>query len=363
MHVRTDLQGDARAQPCTARDSPEWPMPVKSLRGSSATTADREISPHADGYTRRTCLQMLVGVAGGAACPALWAAADNSGTREGVTFSFGTYGMQALKTEAALRALAQIGYDGVELAVRPDWDAAPANLSAERRQSVRRLLDELGLELTAFMEHLYPSRDEAEHAAALERLRHVMELGHDLRPAGPPLIQTVLGGGAWEEQKAMFVDRLGAWGELGQSAQVVIAVKPHRGGALSQPAEAAWLLRQLGETPWLRMVYDYSHYAFRELPLEETIRTALPYTAHIAIKDAVRMGDAVRFVLPGESGTFAYESLFQQFYAGGYRGDICCEVSGMVSSQPGYDPLAAAQRCYANIAPRFASAQVPRRRA
>jgi hypothetical protein len=38
---------------------------------------------------------------------------------------------------------------------------------------------------------------------------------------------------------------------------------------------------------------------------------------------------------------------------GGYRGDVCCEVSGMVSSKPGYDPVAAAKRCYQNVSPAF----------
>ena len=41
------------------------------------------------------------------------------------------------------------------------------------------------------------------------------------------------------------------------------------------------------------MVYDYSHYAYRDMPLEETVRTALPYTAHVVVKDAVREGDRV----------------------------------------------------------------------
>ncbi|MBP85738.1 MAG: hypothetical protein CMJ64_03320 [Planctomycetaceae bacterium] len=305
---------------------------------------------------RRT---FLAATASLAAC-SLLRADDKGDQREGVTFSFGTYGMKSMKTEDAIRTVAQVGYDGIELAVRPDWDCAPAKMPKPRREEMRQLLGGSGLRVTALMEHLYPEQDDEKHKAALERLLSVAELGYDLSPGNRPLIQTVLGGGTWEEKKSFFVDRLGDWAEVAEQAETVIAIKPHRGGGMSKPSEAAWLIQQLGNTPWIRMVYDYSHYAFRDMPVEETVKTALPYTAHIAIKDTIKTDKGFRFVLPGESGTFDYGKLFQLFYEGGYRGDICCEVSGMVWSQSGYDPVAAARICHARIAPIFAAAEVPR---
>ena len=130
---------------------------------------------------------------------------------------------------------------------------------------------------------------------------------------------------------------------------------------MSKPSEAAWLIKQLDDTPWIRMVYDYSHYAFREMSVPATVETALPYTGHIAIKDVVKTEKGFKFVLPGASDTFDYADLLKRFYAGGYRGDICCEVSSMVSGQPNYDAIAAAKTCYANIAAQFKLAGVPRR--
>lgn len=270
-----------------------------------------------------------------------------------VTFSFGTYGMPKLKAEEALRIIAGVGYDGVELAVRSDWDSAPEKMSAERRRAVRSLLRDTGLKLTALMEHLPITRDPRERTKTLERLAQAAALGHDLAPDAPPLIQTVLGGGKWDDLKALYRDRLAEWADVGRRTETVIAIKPHRGGAMSRPEEAIWLIEQLDRTPWLRMVYDYSHYAYRDLPLEQTVRTALPWTAHIAIKDAVRNGEQMTFALPGASGQFDYAPLFRLLKEGGYSRDICCEVSSQVSSRPGYDPLAAAKTCYRNIAPVF----------
>ena len=276
------------------------------------------------------------------------------------TFGFGTYGMQSLTAEKAISTLAQIGYDSVELTAREGWDTDPGAVSPARRQALRRLLAQAGLKLPSLMEHLQPSSDAKQHAQVLDRLKGAAELGHDLSPAAPPLVQTTLGGGKWDEQKTMFRDRLGDWAAVGAATKTIIAIKPHRGGGMSRPAEAVWLIRQLGDTPWLRMVYDYSHYAFREMPLEETVQTALPYTAHVAIKDAVQTEKRVAFVLPGQSGTFDYARLFRLFYEGGYRGDFCCEVSGMVWNKKGYDPIEAARACYKRLAPAFKRAGVAR---
>ena len=277
-----------------------------------------------------------------------------------MTLGFSTYGMKTLATEDAITAIADIGYDAVELTVWPGWDCAPDNMSAERRQAVRRQLEDRSLQLTSLMEHLYPSASDSEHSMAIGRMERVYQLARDLTADRHPVVQTVLGGGSWESRKTMFRDRLGDWIELGQQHGIVTCIKPHRGGAMSQPSEAVWLIKQLGDSPWLRMVYDYSHYAFRNIPLVESIQTALPYTAHVAVKDAIEQNGKVRFDLPGTAGTIDFAKLLRELHAGGYRGDISCEVSGMVWNQPGYKPRTAATTCYRNLAAAFDAAGISR---
>lgn len=273
------------------------------------------------------------------------------------TLGFSTYGMKTLTSERAIASLAEIGYGAVELAVRSGWDADSARLTPKRRRELRTRLQDTGLVLSSLMEHVYPA-DAQQQKQALERLKLAASVAHDLSPKRPPLVQTVLGGGVFEQRKHALRDRLGAWLELANDARVTIAIKPHRGGVVSQPQEAVWLFEQLGKPRRLRMVYDYSHYAFRDLPIQETIETALPYTAHIAVKDAVEEGGRVVFRLPGAAGTVDFAQIIRRFTAGGYRGDVNCEVSGMVWSQPGYDAVAAARTCYANVRRAFADAGV-----
>lgn len=295
----------------------------------------------------------LLGSAGG------WAAADESPARDVCTLGFSTYGMKSLSTERACRELAQIGYDSVELTVRSGWDADSAALLPARRKALRSLLSQLPLRLTSLMEHVSPT-DERQQAVALERLKLAAGAAHDLAPERPPVVQTVLGGGRFEEAKGQLRDRLAEWVRVADEADVTIAIKPHRGGVVSRPSEAVWLFEQLDRPRRLRMVYDYSHYAFRNLPLEETIRTALPHTVHIAVKDAARQGDRVVFQLAGAAGTIDYAELIRRFHAGGYRGDVNCEVSGMIWSRSDYDPIAAAKTCYANLNSAFRQAGVAR---
>src|SRR6266446_4647082 len=132
--------------------------------------------------------------------------------RRGCSLSIGTYSMRGIALERALGIIADIGFDG-----------EPARMSAERRREVRRLLADRRLRLTALMENLPPATEDARHRADLDRLRGVMALAHDLEPDRPPLVQTVLGGGTWEEKRELFRDRLGSWLSVARDAGVVIA--------------------------------------------------------------------------------------------------------------------------------------------
>jgi sugar phosphate isomerase/epimerase len=122
--------------------------------------------------------------------------------------SIGTYSLKGIKLEEAIKLLAGIGYDGIEIAALPGFDGEPPKMPARRRKEVYRLLDTTGLKLTALMEHLAPSAEDRQHRADVDRLRRVMELARDLAPERPPLVQTVLGGGNWDEKKSLYRDRL-----------------------------------------------------------------------------------------------------------------------------------------------------------
>lgn len=277
-----------------------------------------------------------------------------------MTLGFSTYGMKGIPPEEAVRIVGQIGYDTIELAVRSGWGADPETLDAAPVGNLRSALERWELRPASLMEHLSIEKEAARHRQTLERLHRVAEFAHRLAPGNPPLIQTTLGGGKWEDVKALYLDRLADWLEVGQAAKVVIAIKPHRFGAMNRPEHAVAIISELGDSKWLRMLYDFSHYDLRGMTMEGTVKAAKVFMAAVAVKDVVLKDGKPRFLLPGESGRLDYVKLLRLFRQSGYNGDVCCEVSGMVSGQKGYDPVQAAETCYANVARAFFEAGIRR---
>jgi sugar phosphate isomerase/epimerase len=286
------------------------------------------------------------------------AGAADTENRPRIALGFSLYGMKTLTTDDALAACAKIGYDAVELVCMPDWPTAPARLSKDARRGLSARLAELNLSLPALMENVSLGVDDDADRAQLDRLKAAAELAHELSPDNPPLVETVVGGkaGQWPQVKARFAERLAGWARIAERTKTVLAIKPHRYGALNTPADAVALVKQIGN-PWLKLAYDYSHFQFRDLPLSDTLKEMMPLTRFIHVKDTVLDKGQARFVLPGEGG-FDYVPLLREAVALGYRSCICVEVSGMVSGQPGYDPIAAAKRSYDNLTPAFEKAEI-----
>ena len=178
-----------------------------------------------------------------------------------IGLAFGTYGMKTLTTEAALRTIARIGYDGVEPALMPGWPTDPAQLSAADRKTLRRLIGDLGLAVPAMLESLPLQGTPKSRAANLERLKRAVALGNELVPSSPPMIDTILGGKTadWERIKGRMVAELKDWAKVAEDGRTTVCFKPHAGDAVQSPDRALWLVREVG-SPRIRIVYDYSHF-------------------------------------------------------------------------------------------------------
>ncbi len=309
--------------------------------------------------TRRTFLQTSLAASGGLA--RLTFAQDPP---KGCGLAIGTYGLQSLKIDDAIRLVAATGYDAIEISAMSGTTAAPSVLTTEDRSRLKSLIADSGLRLCGIMADLHPKRDDAGHKAQLTELFDVIQLGHDLSPDHPPVIQTVLGGKKWEEERELFRDRIADWVQIAADQRGLISIKPHRSHAMSLPAEANWLIEQLGAPGHLGLVYDYSHYAFREPPLsiEETVTTSLSRVNYVAVKDAVMEDGKVRFALAGESDSWDHADIISALYDGGNRGDFCCEVSAQIwKNDPAYDPGNATKMCYERMVAAFQRAGVARR--
>lgn len=307
-------------------------------------------SPNESQLSRRSLLRYsAAAVAAGALHPY---AADAAGPTENqITFGFSLYGMRSLPLEQAFEVCAGIGYDAVELVCNEGWASAPESLGPDDRRKIREVLRHHGLALPALMENLPLLVDEKSRRKHRDRLKAAAQLGHDLSPQKPPVIETVLGGKKddWEANKNAMADELKTWAEIGNSSKTVIAIKPHVGGALHTPEGADWLVRQV-DSPWIRLAYDYSHYQAQGLPMLPSLKLLLPNSVFIHVKDNVGTGGKVQFALPGDGDT-DYLTYFKQVAASGYHGTIMIEVSSQLHRKPDYDPIAAAKHSFANLTP------------
>ncbi len=291
-------------------------------------------------HTRRTLLKAIPGISiTGFVCSA-----------ESISkcpLSFGTYGLPGYTLSDAIRLVSETGYDSIEFASMPGYHGAPDKVSKAQRTEIRKLLADTNLKLGALMG--LPTPNEKKQSDNTGWVKQVLELANDLSPETPPIIQSVLGGGEWATKKDLFRDCLGPWVNLAFDAGVKLAIKPHRGHAMSLPEEAVWLIDQLNATGKLGLVYDQSHYAYRELPIIETVASALPHTSYLVMKDAVQQDGKVRFELPGETDTIPHAEILKQFIDGGYQGEVCAEVSSQVWKREGYDAAEAVKTCFSNL--------------
>jgi sugar phosphate isomerase/epimerase len=307
------------------------------------------------GSRRQFVERMALAAVSGAA--AIAAAKESRGD---VGFGFGTYGMQSMKTPDALRTLAAIGYDGVELALMPGWPTEPKLLSPGDRVELRKMLADLGLGLPAMLESLPLLGPPDKRAANLERLKQAVQLANDLAPSKPPVLDTILGSktAAWETVNGSMADELKDWMKVAEPAKFVVCMKPHVGDAVNTPERALWLIREVA-SPNLRVVYDYSHFYVEGLALDSSLRELLPVSPFISVKDSVGNPAKHEFLLPGEGKTdyLAYFKLLKEL---GYSGFVSVEVSAMLFRKAGYEPVPTARLCYERLAPAFAKAGIRR---
>jgi inosose dehydratase len=307
---------------------------------------------------RRTFLRHTFAAASVAVLGRPLHAQEKPRARFGLGFSL--YGMKSLPIEEALTACAEIGYDNVELCLLEGYPTEPKLLGPAERQRLRENLQSRKLRVSGLMENFTLLADDAKHAQQLERIKLAAQLAHDLAPASPPPLETVLGGkpAEWEQVKEKMATQLRAWAETAAAAKTVIAIKAHVMSAVQNPDRLLWLLRSVN-SPAIRLAYDYSHFQLQGLALDDTLAALIPHTDFVHVKDGRMDAGKVEFQLPGE-GTTDYGALFGQLQKLGYRGDVVVEVSGLIFKQPGYDPRAAAQKSFTALAAGVAKAGLGR---
>jgi len=277
--------------------------------------------------------------------------------------AYGTYAMPTIPLEEAIPLLAQIGYDGIEIALGPQHvGSLPSQIDADRRARLRDLLAEyeMGVPALFTLGHVLEPDEEA-HRRNLAAVREAARLAHDLGTGDPPVIARGIGGktALWETQRHQIVKQLRDYDKLARDEGFILAVEAHCNAAVDRSERALWVIEEVG-SPHIRLHFDIVHFFLAGEREQDAVRALVPITRHTHITDARRHDDGTfELVLLGQ-GDLDPVAYLKAMRDAGWTDFITLEVSVQVWGKEGYDPVDAATYCYRTLDNAFRAAGVPR---
>lgn len=275
--------------------------------------------------------------------------------------AYGTYAMPTVPLEDALVTVAEIGYDGLELAIGPKHNSMPEQIDSSKRRQLKKMFAELNLGVPAlFVLGSVLTEDEETHKKNLQLTTQVMELARDLDIGARPVISMGIGGksASWEAQRDPLLRLLNDYAKVASDEGFIFAIEPHAGAMVDRTERAIWIMETL-DNPHVRLHFDIVHFFMGGENIEDTVFKLVPYTAHTHVTDARKTGEAFELVLMGQGDldSIAYVKAMHQ---AGWTDFITLEVSVRVWGREDYDVNEAAKQSYAVLDEAFRKAMIPR---
>lgn len=272
--------------------------------------------------------------------------------------AYGTYATNNMPLEDSLIMMASMGYEGVEIAIGPKH-IMPENFDSSQRKNLKKVLKDLRLDVPGFLMlggALY--NDSKSHNERLHLAEQVMEIAKDIDINRIPVISTGSGGSSsnWESQKYDLVNALEDYGKIAEEYNAIIAVEPHFHAMVDRSDRAIWLMKTL-DNPNIRLHFDIVHNFLMKELIRPTVNALLPYTVHTHVTDAKIYDDSFELVLLGQGELDCVEYV-KAMKDAGWDDYITVEVSAMVWSKEGYDPINSALVSYNTISNAFKLAGV-----
>ncbi|QMU96441.1 sugar phosphate isomerase/epimerase [Microbacterium esteraromaticum] len=276
---------------------------------------------------------------------------------------YNTWSMPETPFGEAVRMLARIGYDSVEVTVCEGWPTDAETAADADIESWRVAAMEQRLEISSVTANAPLVCDDDTWVASRRRLLRSFEVAAILG-AGTPLPVSLgahkpkaplLGGNpppiiaqnSWESDRAQIIDRFGDLAEQAVAIGCTVALEPHAGAVVSTPEQAIAVLDGVGSDA-LGINLDVSHFAVRDFDLAEVVSTLLPRTVVVEVKDHRRTADGFDFLTPGE-GEFDHAGFLRLLDEGGYRGTVSVEISVRRQALPDFDERSAAELSYRTL--------------
>ncbi|WP_210480956.1 sugar phosphate isomerase/epimerase [Naasia sp. SYSU D00948] len=281
--------------------------------------------------------------------------------------------MPTLAVEEAIRHLADVGYDSVEITVSEGWPSDVLLLGEADAERWRTLASDEGIAITSLTANTPVIVDDDVWPSARDRLVRSLELAAALQGPGErmpislgasvPFDPSASAGlpqtaSLWEEKRSLIVDRFGELARLAEGIGSRVALEPHVAAVVSRPERALWVLDQVGSDA-LGLNLDISHFAVQGMPTADVVRRLAPRAFVSEVKDQRGVEPDFDFLIPGE-GEFDYVEFLREMAWAGYDGSVSVEVSVFRQRKPDYDPYVAASDSYRILSAAFDEAEINR---
>src|SRR5215472_2455787 len=247
--------------------------------------------------------------------------------------AFSTNAYLRVSFAEAVRRLAAIGYQGVEIMadVPHAW---PAFLLDEQKQAIRQALAENRLKISnvnAFMMHaISDPRQRYWHPSWIEPDRHYRQIRIDhtrrsltlARELGAPCITTEPGGpvepgSSWSRALQLFVEGLKPVAEHAEEEGVLLLIEPEP-GLLIETADQFLEFMQHIDSPAVGLNFDIGHFYCAGDEPAPTVRRLASYIRHFHLED-IAATRVHHHLVPGE-GAIDFAATMQAIHSIGYDG-------------------------------------------
>ena len=264
-----------------------------------------------------------------------------------IALGYSTYGMQGLDVFESLPRVRDLGYTAMEICVRSGWSTSADLFGKASRRRLVSLFRELGFPSPPLMDDLPICAEAGDRAAMLDRAAQTFRMAADLNFGDQPAVATTTLGHPeppWEDGKWAIRDAFLEVADLAAEYDVVLAAEPHAVSEFDTPEKAEWLMEQTRHDN-LKLNFDISHFVCQGIGLHHSVDVCVPYAVHTHVKDGYMENGAVRYQLPGD-GDMDLTEYMKAVSGAGLKVPVYVEVSMQLSTLDGYDPWAAAERCF-----------------
>ena len=249
--------------------------------------------------------------------------------------AFSTNAFKRFPLEQAIRSVAQVGYEGVEILCDVPH-AYPPLFGDEQVAGTKKLLSELDIRISnlnaftlyAIGDVYHPSWIEPDEKMRQKRLQHTLDCVKMAKKLGAANLSTEPGGplNNGMDRKALtkiFLENIKVAEKAAESTGVKILVEPEPGLLLEDSLQFLNFMKDV-PSDFVGLNFDIGHfYCVGEKP-EELVYKMADHIGHFHIED-IAPDRVHRHLIPGEGG-IDFSAVFRAIDGVGYRGFVTVEL-------------------------------------